>query len=185
MRWGLAVRHKLHSTCGHICSDPSTQFTTANIWQWSTGTAWHTGHLGKGNSWRWGGDPPERKRNTQTQQQLLHVLVDKYHRPILNPHQQHGSQRRSHRSLLVSDLLPQLDPPAMAYVPILQMTGRQPSVRFTLLLWTTMGFIKTCSHALWVYSSTPLWSLDTRPIRLTHASWTRRDYSANWCISFT
>lgn len=76
-----------------------------------------------------GGDPSERKRKSQTQQQLLHVLVDKYHRLILNPHPQHGSQRRSHRSLLVSDPLLQLDPPAMAYVPILQMTVRQPSVR--------------------------------------------------------
>lgn len=75
------------------------------------------------------------------------MLVDKYHRLILNPHQQHGIQRRSHRSLLVADPLLQLDPPAMAYVPILQTTVRQQPVRLTLLLTTTVGFIKTCSNA--------------------------------------
>ena len=93
------------------------------------------------------GKKPEKKEETPPQQKLLHVLVNKYHRPILNPRQRHGSQHRSHRSLLVSDLLLRLDPPAMAYVPILQTTVRQSSMRFTLLLRTTLGFIKICSNA--------------------------------------
>ena len=147
MRRGQRVRHKPLSACGRICSDLSTQFTAASIRQWSTGTAWHVGHLRKGRGDRDGGRDTRKKEKTWPQQKLLHVLVDKYHRPILNPHQRHGSQHRSHRSLLVSDLLLRLDPPAMAYVPILQTTVRQSSVRFTLLLRTTVGFTKTRSNA--------------------------------------
>lgn len=75
--------------------------------------------------WGKGEGETRRKEKNPSQEQLLHVLVDKCHRLIPNPHQRHGSQHRSHRSLLVSDLLLLLDPPAMAYVPIPQMTVRQ------------------------------------------------------------
>lgn len=104
-----------------------------------TGTAWHIFHLRKRREGK-----TRRKETPPPQEELLHVLVDKYRRLIPNPHQQHGSQHRSHKWLLVSDPLLQLDPPAMAYVPIHQMTARKQSVRFIFLFRISTGFIKAC-----------------------------------------
>lgn len=114
-------------------------FVPLHLFPLSTGTAWHIFHLRKRREGK-----IRRKETPPPQEELLHALVDKYRRLIPNPRQQHGSQHRSHKWLLVSDPLLQLDPPAMAYVPIHQMTARKQSVRLTLLFRTSTGFIKAC-----------------------------------------